>query len=454
VKPPDDAPVNPIDRDLVDAFAALDRTVPEESLEDFAARVAARLDLPEGADVSRSSPVSSPPVASRPVASLRAEDSGLHDIKALASSAKRRASERDQSESDVGESYLLTAAQGGLRAVALPGSGDVAGAESASDRGPGTRADARSSAPFWILGSVASLAAVAAVAVFVFGIGRNQEAMTGAAPAGQGEVVARAEPTASAEVARVEAPAARAEEPAAAETVSPEPVEPPPRVSRKPEAESSERRSGGGRDRDDEAKQARPSEEREARTSERRVAEASKEEPASSSGGVPTAEELGLPPEEGSPPAGGAAPGPGAGNEAKPGGGDVSLDDMLDEVAGKKPPPPPPPPDSPDSPKSEDEKKKEKPEKKELDRREVTRALEEVRGAVEKCHDVERFTGVVTVKFAVAPSGQVSSSVATGAHARSRTGSCVAAAVKQARFEAFEGSPISFTLPFRLPGAR
>lgn len=427
MKPPDDAPVNPIDRDLVDAFAALDRTVPEGALDDFAARVAARLDGPEkvgAADLAASSPPAR-------------EDSGLHDIKALASSAKRRASEREQSESDVGESYLLTASPGGLRAVALPEAGQ-SGAAGRRERGPGTRADARSSAPFWILGGVASLAAVAAVAVFVFGLGRDQD---GAVPPEEtNEVVARVEPPPPPENVIVAPPPV---------TTSPDMSGPAERIEAKatdePKAEEPDQaspRAKESREADEKPKAERTTVAREARTE----APVEKNKEAPRAGDVPTAEELGLEPEGGAPR--GGVPPEGKGDKGEGTGGNVELGDMLDEVAGKKPPAPPPPP-----PDAEQEKKKE-PEKKELDRRAVTRALEEVRGAVEKCHELERFTGVVTIKFAVAPSGQVSSAAATGAHARSRTGSCVADAVKQARFEPFEGSPISFTLPFRIPGGK
>jgi hypothetical protein len=146
-------------------------------------------------------------------------------------------------------------------------------------------------------------------------------------------------------------------------------------------------------------------------------------------------------------PTGGDALG-GEGAEAPAGqgrdaGGSASLEDMLDEATGQRVRPAPDP----------EAAKKVEDVKKELDRRDVSAALEGIQGEVRSCRELDGASGTVSVRFVVAPTGQVSSSQATGAHARSRTGSCVAGAVKGARFPAFEGAPVSFTYPFLLDGA-
>ncbi|HTE55346.1 MAG TPA: hypothetical protein VK698_31045 [Kofleriaceae bacterium] len=458
MKPPDDRPVNPIDRDIADAFAALDQAVAEVNLDDFAARVLVRLD--QAPAESEAEP--------------GAEDSGLHDIRALASSARRRFSERDGSEADGDDSaVLLTAAHGGLRAVALPDAGARAApgrggpngvrtdAVGESRRAETRRVDARSSAPFWILGSVASLAAAAAVAVFVFGIGRDR-----AGPAGEerGEVVARAEPTEGRPAGDAPGGAAGAApgDLAAATgadgrgfATPPPPPPPEPEATRATEpdqrAAKSARDTGRAGGADGRRSRLRePSSEAKGKVGGHGAAGA---------GGPPTASPGGEGAPGGAssaekPPAGGLVGGVEGGTEggveggveggaAKPGGGTVSLDDMLDEATGKRPSP---------SPEAEAEKKKKEEQKKGLDRRDVSKALADIGDAVQRCRSVENVRGTVSVKFVVAPGGQVSSAVPTGAHARSKTGSCVARAVTQARFPAFEGDPISFTYPFVLAG--
>jgi hypothetical protein len=443
VKPPDDAPqskppVSPIDRDIADAFAALDRTAPDRPQGDFSARVLARLGDGAGAE--------SPPRPARPAP----DDSGLHDIVALASEAKRRLSERDQSESDAGESVMLTAAPGGLRAVSLSEAGRAAAAPAAEMRVPRepTRTDSRSSLPFWLLGSVATVAAAAAVAVFVFGIGRHKEH--------------RQEAT---ELARVETPppAPGAVEPPAGGTAAPSAVAPGTAATgglagagQRDEVGADERAEPRAK-----AERVRPAPREQAREEHgsKERAEARKHLDEKKQGGA-AAPEATRPPHSEAEGSAGAGAGPGVEGEpgAKPaaGGGDVDLGDMLDSVADEDKPAsarrPDEQPKQVEKQKDEPAKaeKAEKAEKKELERGQVSRALEDIHGQVQSCRDAEQFIGTVTVKFMVAPSGQVTSAAATGAHSGSRTGACVARAVRQARFPTFDGVPISFTYPFLL----
>ena len=447
--------MSPIDRDIADAFAALDRTSGERSLDDFSARVLARLGdgeanadrgkaiqtsiLPSAVPQAASVPPRSddaPLPRSRAAAATpesRAEDSGLHDIVALAGEARRRLSERDQSESDIGESVMLTAAPGGLRAVAVPDRRQI---EAARARGledeaiarAGSRADTRSSAPFWVLGSVATLAAAAAVAVFVFGIGRGERAAREQAEELAGQPAAPA--VASAPV----------EDEAKSGFATPPPPPPAGAVAMR---EDSAATSSTEAKPEAEAKQ-------EAKFDEKRVRRKREERPAASARKPDDAPESAKTPPtvEREAPVGGVTgdepvPGgvEGGAGEKGAGGGTRSLEDMLDQATGEEKPEPAPVEKKEEPPKAE---------KKQLDRRDVTRVMGEIRPAVQRCREVEQFTGTVTVKFVVAPSGQVTASSATGAHARSKTGSCVAGAVKQASFPEFEGSPISFTYPFML----
>jgi hypothetical protein len=462
--PPARPPVNPIDRDIADAFAALDRTAQDRPRDDFSSRVMARIsgDAPVdvGGGAGAGAGAEKPPRPARP----GPDDSGLHDIKALASQAKRRLSERDQSESDAGESVMLAAAPGGLRAVMLPEAGRSAPAPAQEMRVPRepTRTDSRSSVAYWLLGSVATVAAAAAVAVFVFGIGRHKERQPGA------------------ELARVETPPMGAGAAAGAGGLATAPAAPGPGATAAPSgvlADRIERDEHAGAAAGDEGapagEQARPASRAEARQegARERGAEASKHrrDEAKRSSGAPAPEATRPPDGEAE---GSAGPGPGAHGGADPsaggspgakepgdkpagdsagksGGGDVNLEDMIDSVADEDKPAA----RKPDAPPRQVDKQKEEPakaEKKELDRREVSRALEDIHGQVQSCRDAEQFTGTVTVRFAVAPSGQVTAATATGAHSRSRTGACVAKAVRQARFPAFEGVPITFTYPFLL----
>ena len=89
-------------------------------------------------------------------------------------------------------------------------------------------------------------------------------------------------------------------------------------------------------------------------------------------------------------------------------------------------------------------------EKKGLIRTDVTGAMGKVRGKVGQCFKVEQFSGTVSVKFTVGPSGSVTTAKATGAHAGTPTGACVASAVKGASFPAFDGVATTFAFPFLL----
>ena len=425
MNPPTTPPMTPIDRDIADAFAALDRTAPEQGHEEFTSRVMARIGDGQSPAAAPRAGVGreSPPTP-------RGEDSGLHDIVALASRAKQRLSERDQSESDAGESVMLAAAPGGLRAVALPDPSRAARPSASPPPREPTRTDSRSSLPFWALGSVATLAAAAAVAVFVFGIGRGPDR----ADSSVGAPARSVESAPAGGLARLDEPArdpaalpAQGERPRYAEAPPPPPA---PVETEEPVAASEDRprRESSRRARRESAE----------RTETARATETADE---GAVGRVDSGKDVAAPAGGASPAPGGVAGGAGGDPDDKAG-GEANLEDMLDAVTDdEKPKSAPPPEVKPEPPTAE---------KKELDRRAVSAALESIRGDVAGCHEVEKFAGSVTVKFVVAPSGQVSKAAAIGSHIRTRTGTCVARAVLKASFPAFEGTPITITYPFLL----
>ncbi|MBL4634596.1 MAG: AgmX/PglI C-terminal domain-containing protein [Kofleriaceae bacterium] len=113
-----------------------------------------------------------------------------------------------------------------------------------------------------------------------------------------------------------------------------------------------------------------------------------------------------------------------------------SLDDVLSSVTGGL--------------DKQVVKKDTKPTKTSLGRSDVKKAMKKVAGRAKSCYSQEEFSGMVTVKYAVKPDGSLSNVKATGSHAGSKTGKCVVKAVKTAKFPAYSGSPMTFTYPFML----
>jgi hypothetical protein len=423
-------PDPPSDRDIADAFLALDGTIPDGHLDDFSSRVLARLDEPEASEMDSrelASGSGAAAVSAVPEKPAREENSGLHEIKALASTTRRRISQKITSDNEAEESLLVGASSGSFRAAALP---DPARhkepAERAADARPARAAsevDRRplparaSSVPFWLLGGVAAAAAAAAVAVFVFGVGRAGEPKD--QQAAKSDLVARSEAPAP-----EQAPAASAPADQGMQFAEP----PPPAAGAAPAGAAAPAVATLGETRADEA-----------------------------AGGDGTAAVGGLKGRAGGAAEGKAVRDPArteaedkekdAGRQrkqdvskgAKPTDTGKDLNDVLDQVTGGI-----------DTPAPVEKEGAKKPSKKGLDRSDVARAMGAVRAQVMRCRDLEHFEGTVTVKFHVAPSGEVTAAEATGSKAASKTGSCVAAAVKRARFPAFDGAPTSFTYPFLL----
>lgn len=482
-------PTDPVDTEVLEAFSALAKRIPDGYFDDFSSRVLARLegtDMEGRREIARGSghvrpdeaaltaaaggrpPGRNEPPArevvddepdTAPVPKQSNENTGLHDIQSLASSTKRRISQRISAETEAQDSMLLSASSGAMKTVALPDPGKesspdvereriealrksgqmkiskskslsaetpVVGAPTtlaasaapvalpARDMSSGAAATfgssivekERSSAPWWILGGVATLAAAAAVAVFVFDVGRkSDDAAPETAAAGEtdGQMVASAAPAPAPEVT-----------PAPTVAPIPDPAASPAEGAAEPADEAGAKVAGGAVVQpleEDTAKEAQPdAEDKPARSSEKPDAKGSKDTATIKPAEKPK-------------------------KAVKVTGTD--LEDVLNQVTGGV-----------EAPKAEDEKKAAVPTKKSLDRRDVDAAMGPVRGAVIKCSALEQFEGSVSIKFTVAPSGVITAASAT--NKKGPTGDCVAKAVKKAKFPPFDGTPTSFTYPFLL----
>ena len=116
----------------------------------------------------------------------------------------------------------------------------------------------------------------------------------------------------------------------------------------------------------------------------------------------------------------------------------ASLDDVLSSVTGGV--------DKPIAKETTDTK----PTKTSLSRGDIAKAMGKVKGAAKACYKAEEFSGMVKVKYSVGPDGSVTKAAATGAHASSKTGACVVKAAKRAKFPPYSGASMSSTFPFLL----
>tara|TARA_R110002096_G_scaffold292224_1_gene486569 strand:+ start:128398 stop:129609 length:1212 start_codon:yes stop_codon:yes gene_type:complete len=116
----------------------------------------------------------------------------------------------------------------------------------------------------------------------------------------------------------------------------------------------------------------------------------------------------------------------------------ASLDDVLSSVTGGV--------DKPIAKEKTDTESS----KTSLSRGDIAKAMGKVKGAAKGCYKVEEFSGMVKVKYSVGPDGSVTKAAATGAHASSPTGACVVKAALKAKFPAYSGAAMSSTYPFLL----
>ena len=410
---PQDAAVEALDQTVHKALSALEAQAPAGYFDSLAARTIARLDEPleeltmaSDADAGKQGTTGNAGTATSGGAP-RDEDSGLHDLRSLATRTRSRMTSQRLAVLD-SEAEISTSAQA-LRAVALPEpakmvalpapptaaplgeavaaaarAAEVKNAKPARARGTTNEpALATSSAPAvaqsssgtgkYVIGGVVAIAAAAAV---VFAVTRSSKKPAQViAP-----VVAVATVPAPAPVAVVAPP------PQVAVAVAPE-VTPPAAVETAPA----------------------PVE-----------APAKKAEPAIAKSDAPAKDK---------PSKAADAPKADKAVAAKTGGkGDgESLDDLLgaagDKAGAQK---------AADAPK---------PEKKSLTSGDIKSAMGPLSKRAQACQGSTGATGSVAIKVVVSSNGKVKSAEATGSFAGSPAGECVAKVARQASFPAWDGAP-------------
>lgn len=419
--------MDPLDDRLRAAMAALDGTTPAHTFDELAGKVLARTEEPMEADVTSSDPGNALPPP-------RTEDSGLHDIKALARTTRQRVSKRITSQHDIEDSWLESS-QSGLRVVALPEPARLMSLPSveevmatatapavvraahavANDQGP----QRRKGVPVWAIGGVAAAAAAALAFVVIGGGGSKPDAASAGSSARDNagfteSAAAPAVAAAPASAARGSAAASGSVEGAgataaagsgsavAAVTPTAAAADPAPPAPPAGNAARTEVKPPGGDDR-----------------------HAVKAAPRDSA----------KPPAEKHPP-GDAKPDKGAAAGA---GSGKSLDQLIDDAAG-----------GPTG--GGGAKQPEKPviEKKELTSNDIRKGMGSATSTAKACFDQFGVAGTVGVRAVVAPSGQVTKVAATGSFAGTPTGSCVAAAVQGVSFPAWDGAPMTINYSYLL----
>ena len=420
-----------LDRELREAFSVLETTTEAGYFDNFPNRLQKTLETCEMGtpetiqnDVDGFRPL--PPVAdnrgqtSAPAAAVAEENSGLHDIKALAESAKRRISRRRNTQSQV-EQSLLNSSTTGLAAVVLPQTDatptyeDKPAATVSAVVADAADSEERAGLPVWIYGAIA-IVAIGAVAFYVLRGGSNEPDIvaTQASSPAVDRVVAPQPST-----PQVKAPAPATKDPASGSDVvagsasANEPKDPS-LVSDKPQDTRADKRASADKAADRPRKKRRA--ERERRDTERRAVV--KADKAAASGAEPAASVVAKPDKQ------------------------RSLNELLAEATGK-------PLDTNKTGAKNTAAKPKAPTKTKLTRSEINAGMRSVLGRVHGCFAKFKVPGTVMVRISIQPSGAVSAST-TGKFKGTPTGRCVSSAARKARFPAYQGRPTSFTYPFLL----
>ena len=475
-----------LDQRLRAASAALAGLAPAGRVDALALRVEAELaqfDLSSGAPArteqivaARSSldqpTVNTPPLESRMTSdtdeksgpanvtppSGRTEDSGLHDIKALAQDTRRRISRRITSQHDV-DPDMLASSTGSLRMIALPEPAMVV----ALPEAPTTMEDVREAmkdpamaaaaaavpiqrkrTTLWVGLGAAAVAAAAAAVILSGGVGSDKKSSSQVATAGTSAAP-------SIEVARVAAPAAgsaivvaaidpgaaagsAALPPAAPETASGAATPTAPTTAPAPGGAG-----GGGAVGSAKVVDKGPR----GGSGDAKPASGSSDVKAAGGGSAKPGGDAKT--TAGSKPAGGAAAGGATTGGNK---GEKSIEDLLNDASGG-------------SSKPKDtggagggggggDSAPAGPTKTSLEPKEIKAGMSAVSGAAQSCFGKHGVAGHVKVKATVASSGSVTKVDATGEFAGTPTGACVAGAVKGASFPSWTGAPMTVTYSFTL----
>ena len=362
------------------------------------------------------------PVGAKPVAANKpTEDSGLHDLKSLAASAKNRITTRRSTTPPVDDDALLSAASASFRAMALPEPARIVslpnpGLVPALARTPkatqseiavinatpaaatfAPTAKAANKNTLYIGGGVAVLAAAAAAFFVISNKGGSKAATSASAPVAIA-AAAPAEATAlKAAVVANDMPTVAAE--ANAPSASPPPVA------------AATAGTGGNASLDSSSRGER------AKPDAVVAKNANRNEV---TGGVVATKSP-------DPKTAAAAP-------VKTEGDAGSVDDLLKEAGVNV------------------AVKEAKPtlEKKELTRDDIASVMKGRTGSAQACLGKTGVSGTVGVKLSVAPSGKVTKATATGPLAGTPTGDCVVNAVNGATFPAWDGRPTTVIYSYLL----
>ena len=369
------------------------------------------------------------------------ENSGLHDIKALARSTKTQVARRRATSQHEIDSTLLSHAQSGLHAVALPDPakmvqlptveearalartthGMAAVAAEVDDTSARTATSAREPAaarskglPVWLWAGGGLAAAAAAVMAFVvLGKDTGKQAEEAAAPAADqvtreepAPMAAAGSPASTVQPLEEKAPAAKPDEGITTSGIAADPAPPAPAEEKEASAKSDRKKKDKGGDDEADAEKAfkKDTKVKSDDKADDDVVVPPKDEPKKDAKKTEAEKKL-----EG----------------AVLGAGDSDELGIGDALGGG------------------DSKKDDAPKKTELTNQEVRDGLDAINGKAKACYGAHGQTGTVKVKLTIAPSGKVSKASASGDLAGTPAGDCVVSAVKSADFPAWDGAPKS-----------
>lgn len=448
------------------AMRSLDGTTPRGYFDELPGRIEARLEgepmqSTESHDPRHTTDGLPPPQMTAGAGSAdRVEDSGLHDIKELATTAKRRISRRITTQNEA-QDALLSSSSSGLHAVALPDpakmialptvdqarslaasapgqSGQMAAVSAVAAEVGDAPARAASVTPIgearrarrgWVYAVGAVAAAAAAVTLFVVTRpGTSEPKADRAQAAAPSQPVARGgeQAAAPAAVAAGSAAALPATAPPApsGDTLQVDVAEPadvglaaaapPPGEEAEGDRADAEKAAAPAKTKADDARAARGAGGATAKGEKADV----KTDPKADVKADPKADAK---PDAKSDPKADAKP------DAKADGPKDDLDKSIEDLLAQP----------------VEKKKVDKPDKTELSSKELRDGLSAKSGAAKACYGKYGVAGTVKVKVTIDPSGKVSKASATGDFAGTPSGECVAAALKEATFPAWDGAPMS-----------
>jgi hypothetical protein len=419
-----------LDAEIRAAFQAVEAMEPQGHLDGFEARLLARLEEDDMSEISNETMTSADePVAAAGTAgepSTGADDSELHDIRAMARSTKLRISQRMAAQVDA-EETLLSASSLALRTISLPEPGKDAQALAPGEKSTraATAHDDDTGLPAWIYAAISAVAAAAIVFFILRGhkpdepiqVASNEPAATGQAenlaPTGHGLADPEAAPhgldRATIAAGTADTAGTAHDEDGAAGAQAAE--------GSQPSAAGTSRVAAATRTGDAAAKSARP-------------AGADDDEQKSGDG----AAGAGTPDEASADPA------------KKPEKKSDALDDLLTEASGGAAG------TGATGAAQEGRATASKPARTRLDSGDIKSAMTPIGSKAQACYDQSQLSGMVTVRieFRVEPSGAITTATAKGEFAGTSTGECVAKAVKTATLPPYDGAPMTFTYPFLL----